>query len=172
MTSQQYFGKIVPSLSFIFSYEKRSKWKRCSLRLLSRSHLLSFGTKQLRLLWGSSYKWWASWGTEQVLLTQIVTFSAWERIDSPSRIQELVNKRDDLFLTELFDLFLIKCPHSRADTRCPPTFLPLTCLCTHAKFKKECKVFLSSNFSTFTALKTFLVSLLWVNAAPSWNIDF
>lgn len=58
---------------------------------------------------------------------------------SPSRIQELVNKRDDFFLTELFDLFLIKCPHSRVDTRRPPTFLLLTSLCTHTKFKKEYK---------------------------------
>ena len=61
------------------------------------------------------------------------------KLHSASKIQGLVNKRDDLSLTELFDLFLIKCPHSRADTRPPPTFLLLTSLCTHTKFKKECK---------------------------------
>lgn len=61
------------------------------------------------------------------------------KLHSASRIQGLVNKRDDLFLTELFDLFLTKCPHSRADTRRPPTFLLLTSLCTHTKLKKEGK---------------------------------
>ena len=45
------------------------------------------------------------------------------KLHSASKIQGLVNKRDDLSLTELFDLFLVKYAHTAEQT---PDLHPLS----------------------------------------------